>query len=93
MTHPIERETLFLAHLSKHDFEKFDEHPFPYSASTGAGAVEHPEWYPNMGAYVATYMSELLTAIRVLGWTTFHFKRHGRAWVATHQVPANCQVS
>jgi hypothetical protein len=85
MKHPIENETLFLVHLSEHDFAKFDKNPFSYSGSTGAGAVTHPEWYPTTGAYIATYMSELLTALHVFGWKTVQLHRRGNAWFAEHQ--------
>ncbi len=89
MKHPYEVETLFLMHLTEHDFEKFNKHPFPYSGSTGAGAVAHPEWYPNMGAYIATFMSELPLALHTLGWKSFDMHKRGHAWFAQHSARTN----
>ena len=78
-------QSLMLTHLSVHDFEMFDKHPFSYSGSTGAGAVTHPEWYPGAGACISTYMSELVNAIHLFGWKAVALRKREGTWFAEQQ--------
>lgn len=66
--------TLFLTHLSDNDRRRFHAACLTYSGETGIS--EH------LGAYIATYLSELLPALHAMAWRHISLhEQHGDVFV------------
>ena len=79
--------TVILSHLSAEDCRRFAICPFLYSASTGPGGNS------DLGAYIATYLSELHRAVELFGWRSFFVEARGEQWIVRQWDSAASQDS
>lgn len=72
-------DTMILANLKPHDFKRLAQHHIPYSGSTGPC---DPSLYKgNVAPYVASFIEELMPAIKALRWHDVSVEREHGQWI------------